>query len=98
MPKKVCFKRPSDILQELLLKVSTSHLNKKPSKRTMRHLREVAAEDGGISYQEKALLSALAEYNSVNKSILEGLQEPGGLNQTFCLSLKKKPSRVAAAL
>jgi hypothetical protein len=98
MSKKFCITKPSTELHALLLETAPSEIEKKPKKSRLKELTKIATQDGTISYQEKVLLQALTEHNSANKSILKGLQEPNGLNQTYCLSLKKKPSRAEAAL
>ena len=98
MSKKICITKASAALHALLLKTAPSEIEKKPKKSRIKELTEIAANDGTISYQEKVLLQALTEHNNANKSILKGLQEPNGLNQTYCLSLKKKPSKAEAVL
>lgn len=97
MSKNFCITKPSMALQELLLRAAPEDIENKPTKNRRKELQGIAERDGSISYQEKLLLQALTEHNKANKSILKGLQEPNGLNQTYCLSLKKKPSKAAAA-
>ena len=98
MSKTFCITKASTALHALLLKTAPAEIEKKTSKSHLKELTEIAANDGTISYQEKVLLQALTEHNNANKSILKGLQEPNGLNQTYCLSLKKKPSKAEAVL
>ena len=98
MSKKFCITKPSTALHALLLETAPAEIEKKPKKSRIKELTEIAANDGTISYQEKVLLQALTEHNNANKSIIKGLQEPNGLNQTYCLSLKKKTSKAEAAL
>jgi hypothetical protein len=89
MSKKNCITKPSTVLQELLLETVPADIQKKPKKNRRKELQGIAERDGSISYQEKLLLQALTDHNGANKSILKGLQKPSGLNQTYCLSLKK---------